>query len=572
MSFAEDTLSSFTIIIVVLSVVLVSFSVYTSFSGMRTQNLLNEQEQRFQEDLLNTVLELKEPQSGMTVDMLLGTFFYDQSDTFETPNGKIMINDTMGQMFDYFYGRGKYYMRVKPIIRDIKMYFVIDGSGSTEDIRENLSIELPSFIGNLEEMYGYDVIAKAYLLTKTSSRCDPFISNGTPCETLAYDELYETIDEFPSPYDPTTLESIGKNYFATSDWATGVGIVSRENAGFTPSRLEVIIPISNEVALGTKKESCYTMGMQTLYDQYAVAYCLECEEKVDYSTSWAMVDRINDTLLRNNHIVAPINAFRCDYTMSSSIKNYLDGYYNMQGWSVPSDYCSDTHCPTCADASVCSSNPLCSGGNCPDCPSACSAGSAFRHPEGYSELNDQFFHLANETGGENFTLSQLHEMYDDIEGLITDVIAGYELEVGEKRADESRVAFTKVLPFPMANDAYMEVYFEYYDEITYQSVDRYVVKPTIRHQDYDNTTKNFSCVLRSDTPIDSAVLNIANDTVTHTYPLSFDSQSIEAAEPRFAYSVIIPLTSSDSFNFSMTINDTQGDTNEIKNFGHYRIG
>jgi hypothetical protein len=582
MATAEDVITIVMIVIVSGLVVSIGYMSYVKTSKVKYENKVYEQKYKMTDNSLSTVLLLSDPQTGMRFNELLGGFFFERSHEIKTPYGTIKVDDTLKKMLDYFFGKNKYLLEAYPIITDIRLYFVIDGSPTMSPMRIELTSTLPNFVQELKDKYHYNVVSRIYILSEDPNVCNMFSSGGIPCEILTPDILYKTHPDITEPYDPKTLTSAKRSFYASSDWASGVAVVSYKNRKYTPSRLELIIPISDEVTLGTKQEdfpgSCMTLPNKYQTDYDKIHYCIECNVKTDFSKSNEIVNRILTMVKANKHIVCPINSFGAKYAESPTRKAALQRYYeeqllrdpaNIPDDSVKFSFCSDSQCRGCIDCVGCASQPECSDGKCPGC-GHCDPSYAYWHPEGFKVLNDQFFKVANATGGKNYTIENFGEIYTNIESLINNVVASLYLKIGEKQ-NRSFFRFQKLVPNPLANDAYMEIRFEYYEDIPYSGEAMvYDVAPVIYSRKLDSlggSKMSFAVTIRDDNNEKKVFLIFKNATGNFTVELNLTKTSIESYQLFHLYNGTFSVAGHHGkYNMSIMVIDEKNKEYFIENF------
>ncbi|MCF7862146.1 hypothetical protein K9M79_07960 [Candidatus Woesearchaeota archaeon] len=450
---------------------------YSHIMDMKYENKRNDQMYDVIDTTFSSLMLIQEPMSEMQVSTLLGAYFFQRDDNIKTPNGIVSVKEALSMILDFFFGEDKYYLEAYPVITDIKLYFIIDGSITMDPARANLASQLSTFIETLEDTYTYDVYVKTYILSDDTSLCVPFTSADPPleCETLNYDALYSTRGDLPSFYDAAQFTTIGKSFIAESDWATGTAIVSHLNPDYSPSKLKFFIPITDEVALGTKEEDCYYLPYATMDDYYYSGFCLECTKKTDYTNSDYAVQRAITILQDHMHIVCPMNTFSADYDAGPDpIDEAAKNYINQKWGGSPFQACGNSHCDGCTG---------CSG--CPTCTDGCTGTGYYWHPEGYEQLKTQLQNMADETGGQSFTLIDFNDIYGFIQAELEDVIAQLQIKVGSEQPGRY-FGYNKVIPHPMANDAYMDIRLKYYSDKPYLvKTLRYVVDEDIC-QDAEN--------------------------------------------------------------------------------------
>jgi hypothetical protein len=484
MSNVETIFATIVIFIVSGILIVAGFLEYIKESEFELSNEKIDIREDYVDTLFSSLLLFTEPKSGMQFNMLLGARFFNRGDNITTPGGEINTSQLMERMLDHFLGEGKYYFEVLPEITDIRINFVIDGSRSMAGVRDSLKTTLPDFVERLETDLGYEVQKKVYIVNDDTLPCDPFINPPDPadrieCENLDKDKLYRSHDDITDPYYGQDL-AVGEAYIYRSDWASATAIVSEKNKDFTPARIDIIVPISSEVNLGTKLSSCY-IGATSTYTYY----CLACLPKTDtdYGISDSTVDRIIPILTANKQVVCPVISYRGDHTIKSSDIGVIQDHYDSQGWGTFS--CGDSHCSGSIPCSSCSSFPVCSAeGNCPGCgeappdgctPSGGTCTNVFWHPEGYDNLQDQFGRLSSNTDGETYELDDggMTGIYTKIEDLIDDTVDRLHLRIGKRQDDVPTLLFSRTITNPMANDAYLRIRLRYYEEAVFSEEGSY---------------------------------------------------------------------------------------------------
>lgn len=538
-------------------------------SELSESNALYQKKYSMTDTMFSTLLLLTEPQSEMQFNVLLGTFFYERSDEIQTPYGTYNIHDTLGNMLDYYFGEGKYYFEAYPLINDVRLYFVIDGSNTMQPMRDYLKTELPTRLDQIRQQYD-NVIAKVYILSDDPSLCNGFPAS-MPCEVVNDMELYDDNDaRVTDPFAGVNTPMFPKQVYASSDWASGSAYASFHNNQFSPSRIELIIPISDEVALGTKEDICYTAPNNDLSDSLWKIACFYCTPKSDYATSDDVVDTATTVIQDYKQIVMPINALKADYEEAGQTYTYLEQHFGgPPDDSEGSTFCSDTNCKGCIDCSNCNSQAVCTAGNCPGCPAECDPAKAYWHPEGFQELNRQFYGIAQATNGRNYTIDDFDEMIAYIDSTISTFVNSLELKIGAKR-EGTYVGFSKVIPHPLANDAYMEVRFRYYEEELYDMQSHeYDIAPVIQSYNLDMSnpsTYHFDTVIKDDNHEVKVILTLNGSNDVYTAPTNHQNTVETDGKFYHTYDADVPTAGLGSpvYNLSLDVEDEEGRTYEFK--------
>lgn len=557
-------LVAFTAVVIVTGVI-----AYNNSLQSVKENSLHEQKYDAVDNAISTMLVTTEPNYGFQFTRILGLFFYQGSNQIETSYGTMKVNETLEPMLDHFLGRGKYHIEAYPVISDLRLHFIVDGSDSMVAMRDYLENEMPLFLSQLRQDKGFDVFATVYILSDDESLCDDFTQ--MECKTLTMSDLYGVVPGITDPYRGVRL-SIDPLTYAVSDWASAIAVIANENQVHKESRLEMIIPIADEVNLGSKDDSCYTMPNNDYYQSLALIKCLFCNTITDYSTSWYTVNRVKPIVEDSHHLICPMNAMRARYEERQVVRDYLSEQLGRgPDDSVPSTFCGDSECQACIDLENCNEYSVCSSGNnCPGCGTD-TGDVAFWHPEAYDVFNEQLWYFANLTGGANFTIRQFHDISEYIEDVIEDYIKDRLFELGDEPQAEY-MAFHRVVPNPLANDANMEIQIKYHESSVY---DNESALPDVRPVLLDfnlvqigPTEFIFNCTLRDDDEIIKSMLLFDGEVDSHESVLELVSRT---AEGRRIYQAFrLSFTNEDFlstfYNLSLRVQDENSNIYLIKDF------
>jgi hypothetical protein len=242
------------------------------------------------------------------------------------------------------------------------------------------------------------------------------------------------------------------------DWATAsvyaATIAEKEN----PATLTVIIPISDELSLGSEAMDCD--GKSGFYK----LFCERCN-KTDPNAVEALkcpIKRSSEDVNRAIRIIQPylysvfpVLANSCDIA-----DPYRDNANLVCGNFHPYGDCGDDVCGQCFGT----------GEHEWECP-----GLTLENPSAgiYSSkgcdkkqcrefIKEDMQRFAAETGGKMVELTEISKLYENISDAIKETIEKYKIKAGEKKPEEERFAYKKLVP--LSNRLFADLKFWHYKQ------------------------------------------------------------------------------------------------------------
>ncbi|MBD3304343.1 hypothetical protein GF343_04300 [Candidatus Woesearchaeota archaeon] len=408
----------------------------------------------------NALLQATEPTTMRSFSDLLTDALYYRQDNLTFGSTTINTREFFTSTLDAAIGEGRYYMEIKPKIIEVSLNFVIDGSNSLQDEREQLAKELPGIIeGVKKKIYetGEEiVVANIYILgnrydLKDRQKCDIYNTDRADitCYVIGAEELYaapgdfnnETFDvnskdqykvEFnvTPPYSDVgyvrNIRKAGEKDYYEADWGAGVAYASAHNKGM--AKLVVLFPVSDELSTSSIPDACFHIS-----DIPRQKMCDLCSTDCPAERSSASIEKALQVAKTNGHIVNPIYSFTCDY----DYKPMFNTYFEIVNGRSTSNVCSE---PVCSGCSV--NNGVCF------------------HPDCESVILEQMNHVADETFGKVINLEDIQNLVYDISTTIDDNIEEYKFRLGEEYEYAARFVSERSLPLPnkLMTDAKLFIY------------------------------------------------------------------------------------------------------------------
>ncbi len=465
-----------------------------------TETKIDITESSFLDDLysrnLNSVLLVTEEYTGRPIANLLGTALYNRNSTIEFDGNDIDVYREFGALLNATYGAGKYYAVLRPVVRQVNLKFVIDGSPSLVDEMQEISTNMYRIVEEATEN-NRSVDIAIYILMDQSTQCqnyfpesiwndtarqigiDPSRITGS-CIAIHGEEshkdwryMYRTADDdyrrqwgINAPYTQALFLTTGRalSEFYQSDWASGAAYASYDAMNKTFALVNIIFPLSEELAGSSKPHECLTETRWSgpyLDDRYRRFYCDTCWRSCDLSegnitpTEGRSINLIRNAtryIRENNHIVNPVLISGCNYKAEESTTtwHWWNYYYNdsVRGGSVvnPRDminigitgnsYCRDNHCKGCSIEPGIADETQFYKHVCfqPDCQ--------------FFELTREMNIMANATGGKVIILEDASNLTLDIQSVINQNIDSFRVELGSMHADAERYSYQRLIPMP----------------------------------------------------------------------------------------------------------------------------
>ena len=408
----------------------------------------------------NAVLQATEPTTMRSFSDLLTDALYYRQDNLTFGNTTIHTKEFFQTTLDATIGKDRYYMEIKPKIIEVSLNFVIDGSNSLQEEREQLADELPSIItGVKKKIYetGEEiVVANIYILgnkydLKDRQKCDIYNTNRADitCYIIGAEELYAPPEDFNNetydvnskdqykvqfnvtpPYSDVNyvrnIRKAGEKDYYEADWGAGVAYASAHNKGM--AKLVVLFPVSDELSTSSIPDTCFDIS-----DIPRQKMCDLCNTNCPAARSSASVEKALFVAKANGHIVNPIYSFNCDY----DYKPMFNTYFEIVNGRSTNNVCSELVCGGCSvNSGVCF------------------------HPDCEQDILNQMNHIADETFGKVINLEDIQNLVYDITTAIDDNIEEYKFKIGEEYEYATRFVSERSLPLPnkLMTDAKLFIY------------------------------------------------------------------------------------------------------------------
>jgi parallel beta-helix repeat protein len=479
-----DTIQNiFGMLILIIFIISIGFLIYSS-NVESISSTYSDQQLKFihqsHSNTFNTILSVHDSESDTTLSDLTVQATQEQKEVVNISGILINVSEKYYNILDKTYGIGNYYLSITPKVADVSLNFVIDGSSTLEDERQELADKLPSLIDTIKSQNGVTgentIIANVYILgaqkNASDNACESIFKKSQNaainCEYLGNVELYEKpetdsiidivdfntykIDyNIVSPYgsNEETVNSVrassgGIEDYFEADWGAGVAHVSAKAKD--SARLVLIFPMSDELSTSSIAQTCFTSTLipgvngDDRREQKVCDFCeLSCSDPATVARALKSVKQGAEVAKDNNHVVYPIYAYTCDYPYNKVIFNaYFEDIF---GEKPATTACNSLSCGGCSEDA---------------------SGNVCFHPECEDTIIEQMEFLANETQGAVINLENIDELVNSVQKGILTTLNSFQLKVGEKK-NRSKFVYTRslILGNKLSTEIYLEVYYDY---------------------------------------------------------------------------------------------------------------
>ncbi len=402
-----------------------------------THNIQDNQEQArqsFQADRVQTEYStaLRYAPNGTPLWRTISTHFKQTS--FQNPSFE--RKEEVRNTFDEVYGENQWYFKAGWNLQNITLSFILDGSNTLRQERQDLKNNLPGLKNELKSRLGDNasITTNVFLLGDTVSCTSGFNTRGNCVEV--HEEMYGLNPPYDAPTKPTVDGAFNANYdedtLIEHDWASGTAYAEyyfREKQNLSQSKipfLHIIFPVSDEFSTGSVQDKCMT-DSDIVYS-YVCALCEDsCSSSSSvYKRSNKSVENAVDVLNGTESVVNPVYSFAADTNISDSL-NQPPFSTNTK---ANNQYGSPGGGNWCENASQCNG---CTGR---------SPNIAFRNTTTCKTgVKNHMERLANATGGDIISL-QDDSLSNAVESTVNDVLSAnpFSIELGEPKGGTRFVA------------------------------------------------------------------------------------------------------------------------------------
>ncbi len=418
---------------------------------------------------LNTVLLLTEEVSDKKLGTLIAYSIYTREKILNLSNNYIDIETILKESFDEVFSNGSYYLEVKPNFEDITLNFVIDGSNSLREEREELANKLPDILATARGDDGRNATISIFILSGLP-QCNLFnqkfiefnITGGTCIELNAINNTghlyidpanndsddYRVVYNITPPYNYPGKPSTSRleEHYYESDWAAGVAYVSDGLGERSVAKLDMIFPMGDELSTSSFADQCFASGL-TLGDRLMCDFCdLSCSDSnstITENRSLEMVLKALEMAKLNGQIMVPIFAYSCEFYSPAINSSYKDKWFF---WNKVYQLKKGKNYDVDNQETLCSDN---------DCKGCSTLDGTFNqvclHPNCKSEIHFQMQIMANNTQGKVINLTDVASFSDILTDVINETIAQFTIRVGVKKDSDEIYVYERKLPLPAEN-------------------------------------------------------------------------------------------------------------------------
>lgn len=467
MAIFEDILG----VIIIVVIFLVAFFMVSTFLVVREVQVLTEEQQNYLRDYystsIDTFLSTRSPSTDKPFSLVIGEMIdhsRKQGDFGEIEKIKKEINESLSQII----GKNNFYIEIEPIVSNLTISFVIDGSNSLNEARTELNRSLDTIMSDLNQRFeGDDVIDYEVYNLHHSNLCDDYFS-GHSCEDLNKDKLYSDYmlnkvgitkpsfgfnshedwlasDSYLAEMDEI-LREISLNAYYQVDWMTGIAYAHKkfsQKEGSNES-YHFIIPITDELSTSSISDYCANSSDIEFRDGYRA--CIMCHNDCPVDRSNRDFDNIINYI--NGSMILPVISEGCHFDYSGVMVKITNNR-DEEDRFVPF---IDKFNLTNANLPINKSNYICNETfDCPGCNISNEGGICYKQ-DCKDDLIKQMERLANETTGQNTTIKNFNFsiLPQQISEEIDILIDSLKLEIGDKEIlnASTRFAFEKRVVMP----------------------------------------------------------------------------------------------------------------------------
>ena len=342
-------------IIIIVFVVIIATMLLFNIVSTQQQTQATQSDIAFLQDYystsINTFLQLTDTQLERRYNDLLGEYIYTGKRFQDSPQGIVDIRRSAEETLNELFGPGNFYLRVEPQLSKIQLSFIFPGGRSMLLERQLLAQELSEVQETIRAFFPEEttITLKVYIPSTEPANsqevCGPFIGLvGVECERLGQAQLYRS-EHVQRPTFGFASHSawLASNRYAQpeafwiNDWAAAVSYVGEEFIEEMireqdPSRLHIIIPVSDKVTTGGNADECFRV--EGINNFFPCSYCND-----DCPTHRGeFIPAIRDSFNQTPTIFLPVYTTECRFEYRAEVFNDLPSTaYNSQFASFPLD-------------------------------------------------------------------------------------------------------------------------------------------------------------------------------------------------------------------------------------------
>lgn len=458
----------FSTILMVILFIVVSINLFSHTTKDIVKDYRNAEQIYLEEsysNTLNSVLEVDEGITGESMSRLVAKRVFYRKEVIDFKGQQINITDVFKTLLDKVYGEGTYFASIEPIIYDLSLILVFDGSESMVQERQTLADTLPGLIERLKQTSNLSVREMVYILSADDDLCNMFTDQNLSCKNIDNDDLYfatylscsalnadyrsEYCIVAPFLHTDREVQNYGwqertrreREQYYESDWATGV-TYALHRADMALSNVNIVFPISEEMSTSSFSDECFT---DNYYNDEAkhwwrTMYCDICRTSDNPDTTDRGQRSVDKAIEMSadvlNDVIYPIYSLeaQCDYEYFTHHRHEnLEWYFTHDGGGAPvtgGTYCGTSQCAGCQDT-----------GSRPGADWVC------LHPEMQPVIEGQMDDLASTTGGSWVRITNVGQLPDMIDQKVTDTLNSLVFTVG-KEQNATRYGLERFLTLP----------------------------------------------------------------------------------------------------------------------------
>jgi hypothetical protein len=567
MAIVEDI----TAIVSIIVIILVIFFISTTYLVQKETNEITEQQEIFLEDyyatVIDTFLATKSESTNVPFNILIGDVI-NRAKTESNPAQFQFLREEINKTLSNLIREEHFYVEITPLITNITISFIIDGSNSLNFERRRLNETIDDIINQINNHFfpdgtagvSYNVYLPHNIETNDQmSLCNLYFDGKDWCKIVLEDDIYDSTGIVTRPNFGFTNYNDWKNsdshiaktneeiaYFE-GEWAGTIYYAQKElnKSPEAKNTYHVIIPFSDELSTSSISDYCFNIpNTTTPHANPRINYqiCKICDERCPVERSNRSFNNILDYIDNTGitTIIIPFMSDPCTFSTAfstgsideyntSRLNDSIRTLYTLPNNLVPNTtgdyYCNltSTNCTGCS----------CPGNNCVQ-------GDICFKTQCMNDLEEQMRFLASKTGGEfvndsDYDPSTFHEKIIDV---IQNALDGVRIRVGnlDTVGERTRFSYNKLITLPDEDKSQFN-FFVVVGDVQFTLDDSSIIPPTnskiiiYNHRPPNNSIltprNNVSLEIRTNF---NATCKFINDTI----PSDFNDSNLIQMEYNFS--------------------------------------
>ena len=473
----------FSMVLTIVIVLVLGIVLYTTvFSGQASAQARARltYEQEYTDLMIKSMLNSHEQDTGYTYESLIALSLQELQTVVEIKGQQVDVEQEFITILDSLVGQNNYYLEIKPQVKGVSITYILDGSPTMADKREEVNSELPTLEERLAELFkDAEIITRVYVLSSESNSngCADF-STGIECQDLDGEEMYGFLSlrgyspPIPKPYLSysewlASSHAASTTFMSESDWASATAYASFkyiESEEPMVTNKHVIVVVADELASSSKADVCLSIPR----DQWGndeLFICSLCDNNCPFNRSSPLVAQAKEVLEENDDLFLGFYSLPCAYDYQESLGSIRKTPFVCR--YLPIGSCSDARDPRAAASKGWINDPAgvnwCNQATCGGCtrPTSFDGTHYCYHSACNQAIIQNLTALSAASGGSTHDLTDLDQLTEEVYQYFSDQSANYEFAIGTK--DDTRDRFVVEHPFTLSNGRTIMITFWIYD-------------------------------------------------------------------------------------------------------------